>query len=282
MICLLFAGMLLYLCAPLIRIASAPQVATVQEYVRQRTHTLRGIIVREETPIPRQAISAVPVAADGQAVAAGSTIAVFGRQSIPAPTAGIYVRETDGYEYLTADMLAEITPTGVDRLLRSDAADTPYLGKIIRGNGWLLAAAADTSCADLLQEGRSLELTVQAEEPFTLTAAVIHISPSENGRCAVVFRCIDRLQHTLHLRHLTVSLSDESMEGLCVPTQTIHTDEAGSFVYTLSASKAEKTYVTILSEENDVTVVSKDSSADTLCAGDTIIVSAPDLKEGLQ
>lgn len=274
-ISLLFAGMLLYLCAPLVRIASAPQVTVAEEYALHRHFTLHGIIVRKELPIPLPKGDAVVVAADGQAVAAGSTIAICGDDPVTAPIAGIYLRETDGFEHLTADMLSELTPDGITQLQGYFVADTPFMGKIIGGTGWLLAALADTECTNELQEGQSIRLTVQTDSPFEVTATVLHISTEDRGKCAVVFRCIDRLQQTCHLRQLTVSLPDSHLEGLRIPTETVHTDEAGSFVYTLSASKAEKIYITILSEEDDFTIVAKDRSANALRAGDQIIISAP-------
>lgn len=265
----------MYTWAPLIRIASAPQTATAEEYLSHSSFTLRGIIVREEIPIPMPKHMAVFTAADGQAVAAGSTLALCGDEVIPAPAAGIFTQETDGYEHLTTDMFSEISLHELQLLQLSDASDNEYLGKIISGSGWLLAAEADSACADSLREGQSTAVTVQSDTPFAMNVTVIHISPEQQGKCAVVFRCIDRLQQTYHLRQLTVLLPNTTLEGLRVPTETIHTDEAGCFVYILSASKAEKTYVTILSTETDFTIVSKDSSADALRAGDTILISAP-------
>lgn len=274
-ISLLFAGMLLYLYAPLIRIASAPQVTLAEEYTLHRHVTLHGIIVREELPIPLSKRGTVVVAVDGQAVAAGSTVAICGDEPVTAPIAGIYLQETDGFEHLTADMLSELTPDGIAQLEARCISDTPFMGKIIGGTGWLLAAPADTECTNELQEGQSIRLTVHADSPFEVTATVLHISTENCGKCAIVFRCIDRLQQTCHLRQLSVSLPGSHLEGLRVPTKTVHTDEAGSFVYTFSASKAEKTYVTILSEEDDFTIVAKDRSANALRAGDQIIISAP-------
>ena len=265
-ISLLFAGMLLYLCAPLIRIASAPQVTLAEEYTLHRHVTLHGIIVREELPIP------LP---KGGTVVAGSTVAICGDEPVTAPIAGIYLQETDGFEHLTADMLSELTPDGIAQLEARCISDTPFMGKIIGGTGWLLAAPADTECTNELQEGQSVRLTVQTDPPFAVTATVLHISPEDRGKCAVVFRCIDRLQQTCHLRQLTVSLPGSHLEGLRIPTETVHTDEAGSFVYTFSASRAEKRYITILSEEDNFTIVAKDRFADALRAGDQIIISAP-------
>lgn len=274
-ISLLFAGMLLYLCAPLVRIASAPQMTVAEEYALHRHFTLYGIIVREELPIPLPKRGTVVVAADGQAVAAGSTVAICGDAPVTAPIAGIYLRETDGFEHLSADTLSELTPDGIAQLQARTLPDTASAGKVIGGNSWFLAASADTECTGELQEGQSIRLTVQTDSPFAVTATVLHISPEDRGKCAVVFRCIDRLQQTCHLRQLTVSLPGSHLEGLRIPTETVHTDEAGSFVYTFSASRAEKRYITILSEEDDFTIVAKDRSADALRAGDQIIISAP-------
>lgn len=280
-VCLLFTGLLLYLCAPLIRVMTAPKTAVAEEYLSQSCYTLQGIIIREETPIPSVEIGAVSVVESGQAVAASAPIAVCGDRSILTPIAGIYLHETDGFEHLTANMLSEITPSELDQLQRSHAADSSCLGKIISGNSWLIAAVIPSDHAAALQEGKPVVLSAYGDDIFALTATVIHISTAENDSCAVVFRCIDYLLQTAHLRHLTFSLPPGRTEGLRIPTQAVQTDEAGSFVYTRSVSGAEKTYVTILSEEDDFCIVSKDSSARALRAGDTILIGASNLKETL-
>lgn len=279
-VCLLFTGLIVYLCAPVTRILTAAETAVAEEYFEQSGCTLEGIILREEIVIPRPKARAVPIAEDGQALAAGAQLAVCGDQFILAPAAGIYLRETDGFEHLSPQAPTDITPAALNTLLQTPAAGTPDLGKIIVGSGWLFAASADAQWAEQLQEGSSAVLNVQTETPFSLTATVLHISPAENGRCVVVFRCIDHLRSTAHLRQLSVTLTDTVLQGLRIPTQAVHIDEAGSFVYKHSASRAEKTYVTILSENSDFTVVSRDSSAHALHAGDTIIISAPNLTDG--
>lgn len=272
---LLFTGLILYLCAPVTHILSAPQTAVAEEYYKQSTYILDGIIIRKETPIPYPQLGTISIAADGQAVAAGAQIAVCGDQFILAPAAGIYLRETDGFEHLTEDMLSDIIPGELNRLLQADPVHTLNSGKLVSGTGWLFAALAEPDCAALLQEGQTATLSFSSETPIEVTATVLHISPEENGKCAVVFRCIDHLQSTAGLRHLTATINGSSIRGLRIPTEAVYTDEAGSFIYKHTASKAEKTYVTILSEDNDFTIVSQDSSAHALHAGDTIILSAP-------
>lgn len=272
---LLFTGLILYLCAPVSRILTAPETIAAEEYSKQTGYTMEGIIIRKETPIPYPKFGAVPIIADGQAIAAGAQIAVSGDQAILAPSAGIYLRETDGYEHLTEEILSDITAAELEQLEQTVPAHSPALGKIISGNGWLFAALAEADCAESLQEGQSIRLTIQADTSIELTAAVLQISPEENDKCSVVFRCIDHLQSTAHLRHLTATINSSSIQGLRIPTEAVHTDETGSFVYILSASQAEKRYVTILSEDNDFTIVSQDSSAHALHAGDRIILSAP-------
>lgn len=265
----------MYLLGAVIRLASVPQVVAAEEYIRQKSFSMHGMIAREETLISFHGIKAVPVVADGQAVAAGSTVAVWGEQNIPAPTAGIYVNQADGFEHLTADMLSKLAPDKLETLQQADTSVPRHAGKIVGKSHWFLAVTAEAECAALLQEGCRVELNAQGDPPFSLSATVIHISSAENGQHTVVFRCIDHLQNILHLRQLTVLLPHSRVEGLLIPTRAIHTDETGSFVYVLSASMAEKKYVTILSEENDSTVVSKDSSADALRAGDNILISTP-------
>lgn len=274
-VCLLFIGLLLYLSAPVIRILSAPKTAVVLPYSEQPVYTLQGILIREELLIPSLGIGTVSVTESGQTVAAGALIAVKGSESLLAPVPGLYLRETDGLEHLTADMLSALTPRSLVQLRESQPTATANHGKLICGNEWLFAALTDAEYAERLQTNRSVSLTAQTQPPFSFTATVIQVSSAENGKCAVVLRCIDHLHHIAHLRQLTVTAAGTPVQGLRVPAEAVYADEHGSFVYRCSASEAEQCYVTIVSEETDWFLVSQDRSAYALHAGDTIILKAP-------
>jgi len=275
-ICLLFACMLLYILAPLLRnVGDSCRTAIAEEYLREEIWELHGIIIREEAVIPSQGITAFPTAADGQAVAAGTEIAAGPMGSILAPAAGIYVRQTDGYEHLTLQMVSSLSPDDVTEFEAFAFSEAPNLGKIVTDHSWLLAVAITDEQAAHLKMHSHVVFTAKGETELTLTATAVHISPSEKGRCVAVFRCVDHLRSVLHLRQLTVLLPQSRTEGLRIPAAAVYADEGRSFVYIRSASRAEKIYVNILFEEADAVIVSKDSSADALRAGDTVIIGAP-------
>ena len=271
---LLFSCTLLYIFAGVLQITgdSFP-TAIAEEAVQEVVWELDGIIIREESVIPAQGIAAIPTADDGQAVAAGAEIAVGPNGSIPAPCAGIYVRHLDGYEYLTPQIVSDLSPTALDRLQKQPAS--PNLGKLITDHSWQLAVTLDDTQAAQLQPDSRVVLTVKEDPTLALPASVIHISTPEQGRCTALFRCTERLDSIVQLRKLTVFLTKERTEGLRIPIGAVHTDEAGSFIYIRCAHRAEKYYVTILSEEADAYIVSKDSSANALRAGDTVILGTP-------
>lgn len=266
--------MLLYILAGVLEITGKqPSTAVAQEAARKSVMELKGIIIREETVIPARGFAALPTAADGQAVPAGGEIAVSSAGKTYAPCAGIYVRETDGYEHLTPQMVWELSPADADRLQMQPAS--PNIGKLITDHSWLLAVTMETEQAARLQTDSHVVFACKEAPDLSLTASVIHISPSEHGKCLAVFRCTEHLSHILHLRELTVLLTETRPEGLRIPAVAVHTDEAGSFVYIRYAHRAEKQYVTVLSEEDDTCIVSKDSSADALRVGDTVILGTP-------
>ena len=111
---------------------------------------------------------------------------------------------------------------------------------------------------------------------------VTRISHPSNGQCAVVFKCRTALNDTIALRELTADIVYDRVSGLRIPAKSVHVDEDGqTFVYVISAMEVEKKTVEVICSTGDYYIVSVESRADALRAGNEIIVSGWGVEEGL-
>lgn len=278
-ICGLFALTLIYLGAFLHRQFIQPyQSVTAEAYTEEDILTLKGVVVREETVIRTIGHHIDFTADSGQTLSKGTPVAVVETRTVTTPAAGIFLQELDGYEHLTPDKLRGLTPGQLNALLDDPRVSVNSAGKVVTGFAWYFAAPVAEADAAQLQVGQVLQLDMG--EP--INASVIHISSPEDGLCAVVFRCSDHLQSVLHTRELTVSLVRSKIQGLQLPARAVLQEEDGRcFVYVISARRAEKRFVTVLSETDAAVIVEADSASGSLRAGDTVIVSDLDhISEG--
>ena len=276
----LFFLTLLYLGAFFFRQLIAPyETVTAQEFLQEDILSLSVIVIREETVIHTIGQHIDFTAESGQTLAKGTPVAIVETRTVTTPVAGIFLQELDGYEHLSPDTLKDLTVWQLDTLLEDPHTSVNSAGKVITGFVWYLAAALHESDAARLQVGTNLQLNT--EKP--VSASVIHISAPTDGKCAVIFRCTDHLESALYSRELSASILCSKTEGLRIPKAAVLKEEDGRcFVFVISARRAEKKNVTILSETDEDVIVEKDSSAGSLRAGDTIIVSNLDqISEGM-
>lgn len=279
---MLFAVMVLYALVPVVGWFDRRTVtATVEPYLRETSYTLDGIVIRDEWVLPTDHGQTQPVVSDGQAVSAGTTVAVSGDDGISTPVAGVYFCQTDGLEVLTPAHLTDITPDGVDRLFALCGYTDASAGKVITGFAWYLASVVPSDIAAQLTEGASIPITPSTNAHETVSAVITQISPAQEGLCAVVLRCTAMVPEALCQRYLSVSLLHSTTRGLEIPARAVNRDDGGSFVYVSSAGQVKKHYITILFRENDNVIAEADTAVGALRAGDTLIVSAPNLREGM-
>lgn len=201
--------------------------------------------------------------------------------TIQSPVSGIFTTAVDGYEYLTPEMLAELTPDSLRELAgqRNDPGEN--LGKVVTGSKWYFAALVNEEDALRLTEGGTAMLELGKYASGTVTAIVQRISHPQNGQCAVVFKCRTALTDTLALRELTAEIVYEQISGLRVPTKAVHVDDEGhTFVYVISAMQVEKKGVQVLYSAGEYYIVAIETDADALRAGNEIIVSGRNLEDG--
>lgn len=202
--------------------------------------------------------------------------------AIASPIAGLFTTSVDGYEGLTAAMLTDLTPDSLRELTQRREDTEGYLGKVAVGTRWYFAALVSQKDAERLSQSAATTLDLGKYASGNVEAVVMSISHPQNGVCAVVFKCRTALAETLSLRELTAEIVYGQISGLRVPIKAVHVDENGStFVYVMSSLQIEKKTVEILTDAGDYYIVAAESDINALRAGNEIVVSGRNIKEGI-
>ena len=179
-------------------------------------------------------------------------------------------------------MLDGITPEGVENLRAqgSDVADN-VIGKVVTNHAWYYAAVMAEKDSDRLRVGDVTSLDFGYRSSRTVRASVRSISPTDReGQVAVVFRCSSALAETLSLRLAEAEVVFRSYSGLRVPKKAVHVEDGKTVVYTVSAGQMERKSVDILYTGEDFYLVEAGSEGSSLRAGNELIISGKNLKDG--
>ncbi len=241
------------------------RTATVHGCELTESTAIEGIAVRTEEPLP------VPAGiADGA--------------RLPADTDGlagsaVCFSQTDGYEYLTPDMLDGLTVESLRGILSAEPEKTTA-GRAVYGFAWYFAALADDSVP--LRKGGSCEILFDGFEKST-AAEIISVSAAENGQCALLLRLTADSPEYLSLRRSGAKIIFSRYSGLELPLEAVHTDgEGNNFVYISTAGIVRSLDVDIIytDKAGGFCLAAQDASYDALRDGNTVIVSGKDIYEG--
>ena len=216
---------------------------------------------------------------------------------VKARTSGTFSALVDGLEdVLTPKTAMELTPSALDAILNAGAGHLDAVGKLITSNRWYFAANLPEEVAAGLKKGSSAQLRFSGDFRQDVTMRVDSLSAPEEGQGCVVFSTDRYLGRTTLLRFQSAELVFNSYAGLRIPKQALHmekyttTDEQTGQttehqmlgVYVLLAGRAEFKQVKVVAESQDFYVVNgvDAAAADTLRAGDEVIVRAVGLYDG--
>lgn len=202
---------------------------------------------------------------------------------ITAEKSGVFFSSTDGYEGISPDDLEGITPEKLEAIIASRSE--PYsdaFGKLVTDYRWYFAAAMDGETADKLSKGGRVTLDFGRYYGGGITAWVESISPEDDGKAAVVFRCETALAETMAMREATASVVLEEYSGIRIPSQAIQTDSENesTYVWVITAMQLERKEVTVIYAGEGYALVERAPAADSLREGNTVVVSGSDLYEG--
>lgn len=211
---------------------------------------------------------------------------------ITAVESGVYSGILDGYEYLTAAGLDSVSPSRVHELMQSkQELPSNAIGKLVLSATWYYVAVADSNDVWLEDGSSRIKFGSNATLEFNryyntnISVRVDSVSRDADGECVIVFACNEALADTLAMRQATSEVIYSEHTGIRVPREALYsdTDDEGnpvSFVYTLTATQAERKNVEIIYEAEDFCLVSPASGENSLREGNEIIVGAKDIENG--
>ena len=216
---------------------------------------------------------------------------------VKAKASGTFSALVDGLEdVLTPKSAMELTPSALDSILKAGAGHLDAVGKLITSNRWYFAANLPEEVAETLKVGGSALLRFSGDFRQDVPMRVERLSGAEDGQVCAVFSTDRYLGQTTLLRFQSAELIFNSYAGLRIPKQALHmekyttTDEQTGQttehqmlgVYVLMAGRAEFKQVKVVTESQDFYVVNAvdATAADTLRAGDEVIVRAVGLYDG--
>ena len=204
-----------------------------------------------------------------------------GVRSIRAPVSGTFSQVIDGFEHVSPEFLAGITPEELDGLFSSPFAARGS-GKLVTEFQWYYAAVMAEEDAVRLSVGRRVPVQFSGAFHAMVEMLVESIGPGEDGFCVVVFSSDRGIHDVVSLRQLQAEVLYNAVSGIRVPKEAIHLDEdATTFVFLQSGVRAERVNVDILRLYGDSYLVRDGVEANTpLRAGSTIIVRANNLYHG--
>ena len=203
--------------------------------------------------------------------------------TIVAESSGTYSSVVDGYEHLRVEDVQDITPSGLEELIRSGKeTQAGAYGKLVSGHRWYFVAEMDAADASHLTLNRSAKLHFGRYYSGLVNAKVQSISSVEKGKVAVLFRCDTAMADTLSMRTVSASVIYGSYSGIRVPAQAVQVDEARetAYVWCVTAMQLERKDIEIIYAAEDFVIVERGSEAKSLREGNTIVVSGKNLEEG--
>ncbi|NLV85799.1 MAG: hypothetical protein GX025_01070 [Clostridiales bacterium] len=213
--------------------------------------------------------------------AASDTLAIRAKKS------GLFSSAADGYEHISPHNLTGLSSSGLRSLLgQAREVSENVRGKLCSANEWFFAAIVSEKIVAQGQEDEGLAVGKAASLDFgryygkPLSATVVSISPSEQGECAVVFRCTRAALEMLNVRRVSAEIIFDTHEGIRVPKKAVYADEDGSFVYTLTGLQAEKKYIEIVWETEDYYLAGFSLDASGLRVGNEIILTSKPVYDG--
>ena len=203
---------------------------------------------------------------------------------IRSPIAGYFVSEIDGYESMTADKAADMTPEDVSKAISEPpAGPTTGIGKVVGDYEWYLACVLPVGQAAQLKEGT--ELTVRL--PFVVNQAipvrVVATNKNKEGQVAVIFESSQMSKELSSVRIEEVQIQMKEYEGLRVPDSAMQFNdkqEAGVYVRVGNTLVFKRVNVLYHSENDRYSICEQTNEDGYLKLYDNIVVGGKDLYDG--
>lgn len=153
-----------------------------------------------------------------------------GQDALPieAEFAGTFSSILDGFESLTPEDAALLSPRSLQELMNAEGTvPERAMGKMIASHEWYYAAALPAEEAGKLTAGQGVSLSFGRYYAQPLEARVEQIGEAAGGSCVVLFRLDEALVEMLAVRKTSAELIYDSHEGLRVPEKGLWRYYAG-------------------------------------------------------
>ena len=201
--------------------------------------------------------------------------------TIVTDASGTFSQIVDGFENVSPSELSGLSPTRLVELFSSKSG-VYGVGKLVTEFKWYYAAIMDFTDTTRISAGKQVPVQFSGAYNETVEMKVESIGKPEDGSCVVLFSSDRGIHEVAPLRYMRAEIITGVVSGIRVPKEAIHLDDkAKTLIYLQTGARAERVYVEILYEVDDVYLVrSGMETGSPLRDGSTIIVKANGLYDG--
>ena len=209
----------------------------------------------------------------------------IGYSTINAPHPGYYVSVADGFEdAVEYNCVAELTTQEImglfDESLQPKSTEL-YLGKLVDGFNWYILCVLNYDDAVRLSKGEKvkIEFTMTTAEP--LTATVVNIANTIDGRAAVIFRSNLMNNEYASLRQEQIRVTFDEHVGYQISNRAIREIDGEKGVFVLSGNIVKFKKINIDYSDNEYSICNNpENKSGYVQLYDEIIVEGTDLYDG--
>jgi len=195
-----------------------------------------------------------------------------GTRTVSAPVSGTFTHVVDGFEHITPDMIAGISPSELRAHFESPTAASGA-GKLVTAFKWYFAAVINHEDAIRLSTGSRVSVSFSGVFQRNMDMLVESISRREGDQVLLLLSSDRGVHDIASLREIRAEIVINVTSGIRVPMEAIHLDENRvPFVFLQTAGYAERVNVEILGETGDSFIVRDGMEAGTPLRADSIII----------
>lgn len=175
-------------------------------------------------------------------------------QSIPAPAAGYFCKEVDGYEtVLTAAALEDLSYESFGQLMVTEPQQVGAAsGKIVTTHLWYVGVDLENAQAQKFETGDNVRLDFKFANGQTVAAKVVRIIPDGKRQNSVIlFECKDVSDRLLKVRSQSVDIIFTTYSGLRVSSSALYHEQNIPGVYVLDKTTVRFKPVEIIKDNGN-------------------------------
>lgn len=174
--------------------------------------------------------------------------------SIPAPAAGYFCKEVDGYEsVLSTKALEDISYEGYQQLKQAQPQPTGSTsGKIVTTHVWYVGVDLENAQTQKFETGDSVRLDFKFANGQTVAAKVVRIIPDgQRQNSVIIFECKDVSDRLLKVRSQSVDIIFSTYSGLRVSSRALYHEQNVPGVYVLDKTTVRFKPVEIIKDNGN-------------------------------